>query len=103
LPITNYLITLEERFASIEPSVQAFMPEPARFERLRAEAAALLQRWPDPSARPALFGVPVGVKDIMRVDGLPTTGGSRLPPEALAGPESECVTRLKQAGALILG
>src|SRR5439155_19212153 len=42
-------------------------------------------------------------KDIMRVDGLPTTGGSRLPPEALAGPESACVTGLRQAGALILG
>ncbi len=79
------------------------MPEPGRFERLRAEASDLLARWPSPADRPPLFGVPVGVKDIMRVDGMPTTGGSRLPVEVLAGPESACVTRLKRAGALILG
>src|SRR5262249_3436598 len=35
--------------------------------------------------------------------GLPTTGGSQLPVEVLAGPESACVTQLKNAGALILG
>jgi Asp-tRNA(Asn)/Glu-tRNA(Gln) amidotransferase A subunit family amidase len=83
--------------------VQAFMPEPGRFERLRAEAAELVRRWPEPASRPALFGVPAGIKDIMRVDGLPTTGGSRLPPELFAGRESACVSRLKAAGALIAG
>ena len=79
------------------------MPEPSRFERLRAEAAELLLRWPAPESRPALFGLPVGIKDIMRVDGLPTTGGSRLPVELFAGRESACVSRLKAAGALIAG
>ncbi len=103
LPITDYLETLERRFASVEPLIQAFMPEPGRFARLRAEAAALPARWPEPDSRPPLFGVFVGIKDIMRVDGLPTSGGSRLPPEVLAGPESACVTQLKQAGALIAG
>jgi Asp-tRNA(Asn)/Glu-tRNA(Gln) amidotransferase A subunit family amidase len=103
LRIANYLDTLERRFAAVEPSVQAFMPEPGRFERLRAEAAELLLRWPSPAGRPSLFGVPIGIKDIMRMDGLPTSGGSRLPVDVLAGPESACVTRLKQAGALIMG
>jgi len=101
--ITDYLSVLERRFAALEPSIQSFMPEPGRFERLRAEAAALVERWPSPADRPPLFGVPVGIKDIMRADGLPTSGGSRLPVDVLAGAESECVTRLKQAGALILG
>ncbi len=103
LPIANYLAYLEERFSALEPSIQSFMPETGRFERLRAEAAGLETRWPSPGERPPLFGVPVGVKDIMRVDGLPTSGGSRLPADVLAGPESACVTRLRQAGALILG
>ncbi len=103
LPITNYLDILERRFALVEPSLQSFMPEPGRFERLRAEAADLEARWPSPGERPPLFGVPAGVKDIMRVDGLPTGGGSRLPANVLAGPESACVTQLRQAGALILG
>ena len=103
LPVTNYLDILERRFDLIEPSLQAFMPEPGRFDRLRAQAAELVQRWPAPDTRPALFGLPVGVKDIMRVDGLPTTGGSRLPAILFEAPESACVTQLKEAGALIAG
>jgi len=95
--------------------VRAFLPEEGRFERLRREEEALQVRWPnrtdpsdpsDPSDskhRPPLFGVPVGVKDIFHVEGFPTGGGSRLPPEALRGPEAACVKTLKEAGALILG
>lgn len=99
----DYLAELERRFGEVEPQVLAFMPEPGRFERLWREAAALEARFPDPASRPPLFGVPVGIKDIFHVDGFPTTGGSRLPPEALRGPQAESVTRLIEAGALILG
>lgn len=55
------------------------------------------------AGRPPLFGVLVGVKDVIHVEGLPTRAGSQLPPEVLAGPEAECITRLKRAGALVLG
>ena len=94
---------LESLFAEREPEVLAFLPEEGRFERLRREAAALEARWPDPERRPALFGVPVGVKDIFHVDGFETRGGSRLPPEVLRGPEAASVTALREAGVLILG
>jgi Asp-tRNA(Asn)/Glu-tRNA(Gln) amidotransferase A subunit family amidase len=99
----NDLDRLEALFAVREPEVRAFLPEERRFERLRREAAALAERWPDAAARPLLFGVPVGVKDIFHVDGFETRGGSRLPPEVLQGPEAASVTALKAAGALILG
>lgn len=92
-----------DRIEEIEPLVRAIVPEPARRERLQAEVAALEERYPDPDARPALYGALVGVKDIIAVDGLPTRGGSALPPEALAMPEASVVTRLREAGALILG
>ncbi len=98
-----YLERLEERFASRDPELRAFLPEPGRFDRLRAEARRRFERFPDPAARPPLFGVPVGVKDIFHVDGFPTAAGSRLPPEELAGPQAGCVTRLLAAGALIAG
>jgi len=94
---------LEALFAVREPEVRAFMPEERRFERLRREAAALAERWPDPARRPPLFGVFAGVKDIFHVDGFETRGGSRLPPAELAGPEAASVTALKAAGALIVG
>jgi Asp-tRNA(Asn)/Glu-tRNA(Gln) amidotransferase A subunit family amidase len=103
LPLRQYLERIEARFTEVEPKLQAFMSEPGRCERLRREAAALEAVYPDPAARPPLYGMPVGVKDIFHVEGLPTTGGSKLPPDELAGPESAAVTALKQAGALILG
>lgn len=93
----------EALFSAREPSVQAFLPEPGRFGRLRREAEALLARYPDARGRPPLFGVLAGVKDIFHVDGFATRAGSRLPPEALPGPEAESVRRLRNAGALILG
>ncbi|HEX7180489.1 MAG TPA: amidase [Thermoanaerobaculia bacterium] len=90
-------------FAEREPAVRAFVPEEGRFERLRRDAEALRSRWPEPSDRPPLFGVPAGVKDIFHVDGFETRAGSRLPLEALRGNEAPSVTALKGAGALILG
>ena len=40
---------------------------------LHADAARLARQWPDPDARPPLFGVPFAVKDNVDVAGLPTT------------------------------
>jgi Asp-tRNA(Asn)/Glu-tRNA(Gln) amidotransferase A subunit family amidase len=86
-----------------EPEIHAFVPESDRRERLREAASALDTQYPDPTDRGPLHGVPVGVKDIFRVEGLPTKAGSDLPTEALAGPEATVVTALREAGALVLG
>jgi aspartyl-tRNA(Asn)/glutamyl-tRNA(Gln) amidotransferase subunit A len=50
-----------------------------------------------------LMGVPVGVKDIIALDGLPTTNGSKMPSEHLTGPEGTVVHRLKAAGCIPIG
>lgn len=94
---------LEERFAQHEPAVQAFLPEKGRFARLHRQADEALAAFPDWLHRDHLFGVPIGVKDVFRVDGFPTRAGSRLPPEELAGPEAEVITRLRQKGVLFAG
>jgi Asp-tRNA(Asn)/Glu-tRNA(Gln) amidotransferase A subunit family amidase len=93
----------EARFEALEPSIHAFLPEDGRFDRLRREARALSDRYPDPASRPPLFGLLVGVKDMFHVDGWPTRAGSRLPSAVLQGAEAESVSRLKAAGALMLG
>lgn len=98
-----YLESLEQRMTERDPQVQAFLPEPGRFERLRHQAEALGREYRNSSTRPSLYGVAVGIKDIFHVDGLPTGAGSRLPPEVLAGNEAETVSLLREAGALILG
>ncbi|MBI4539757.1 MAG: amidase [Gemmatimonadetes bacterium] len=102
LSLDEHLLRLEVLVRAREPVLQALLPEEGRFERLRREAGALLERYPEPARRPPLFGVPVGVKDIFRADGFPVRAGSRLPPELFAGPEAMCVTALKRAGALVL-
>ena len=91
------------RADEVEPAVRALLPEDGRRERLHTEIAAIYKRWPGPSTRPALFGVPVGVKDIIAVDGLPTRAGSALPAEAFTMPEAAVVRRLREAGALVFG
>lgn len=103
LTLSDYLDYLEARFQEVEPLVEAFLPEPDRFARLRREAAHLLEHYPTPESRPPLFGIPVGVKDIFHVRGFTTRAGSQVSPELLQGPEAAVVTALRNAGALILG
>ncbi len=103
LSLYAYLDDLEDRFDALEPRVRAFVPEPERFKRLRREAEELIAAYPKPEKRPPLFGVPIGVKDIFHVDRFVTHAGSRLDSDLIQGSESTAVTRLKEAGALILG
>lgn len=103
LPITEYISQIEGCFSAREPSVLAFISEKNRFERLCNEAESLLKQYPQPESRPPLFGILAGVKDIFHVEGFITQAGSRLPAEKLRGEQAESVTRLKNAGALILG
>ena len=50
-----------------------------------------------------LMGLPIGVKDIMVVEGLPTTNGSNADTAHLNGSEGSVVKGLKAAGAIVLG
>ncbi|MEV4537829.1 amidase [Asanoa sp. NPDC049518] len=74
-----------DRIDTVDPLVHAFLPEPDRRARLSGA------------------GVPLGVKDIFRVDGFATRAGSALPPELFDGPEASLVTRLRAAGYVVAG
>ncbi|MBC6439919.1 MAG: amidase [Rhodospirillales bacterium] len=89
--------------AAREGEVRAFTETGFDPDRVTADLAALETRWPDRDDRPPLFGTPVGVKDIIRVADREIRCGSRLPPERFAGPEAAVVTRLKAAGAVVMG
>eukprot|EP01134_Creolimax_fragrantissima_P001627 CFRG1627T1 len=104
LPLQDYYVDLEAIFVAHEPHVFAFVPEKGRFDRLHREADALIKQFPDISKRPPLFGVPVGIKDIIHVHGFETRCGSRVPSEVLQNDtEAIVVSKLKAAGALIMG
>lgn len=93
-----------DRIDAVDGRLRAFVPEPQRRTRLLAAARQLADGGsPAPADRPSLYGITVGVKDIVHVDGLPTRAGSALPPEALAGPQAAVVDRLLAAGALMAG
>jgi Asp-tRNA(Asn)/Glu-tRNA(Gln) amidotransferase A subunit family amidase len=103
LDLLAYINELCDRIEAVDPVIHAFLPEDGRRERLLAEARALQARFPEAASRPTLYGVPVGVKDVFLVDGFPTRAGSQLPTGLFVGPEADCVSLLREAGALIAG
>src|SRR6266568_6506688 len=69
LDLHEHVDALLDRIEALDAVLLAVLPEPGRRERLHADAADLLERYPDPAGRPPLFGALVGVKDGLRVDG----------------------------------
>jgi len=53
--------------------------------------------------RGKLHGVPIAVKDLYDIGGLPTMCGSKTRHDHMAEKDSACVTLLKEAGAIIMG
>jgi len=100
---SEYINQIRTRFESVEPDVLSFVKEPNRWKRIKREINIVHQRWPEPDSRPPLFGVPVGVKDIFHVEGLPTQAGSDVPEHVLVGEEATVVSNLKSVGAIVLG
>lgn len=103
LDLLAYISELCDRIDADEPQLQALLPEENRRARLLAAAQTLQARYPDPSTRPPLYGVPVGIKDMFFVDGFATGCGTLLPSELFQGPEGDYLKALRGAGALILG
>ncbi len=103
LSLTDYIEQTINRMEEIEPAIRSFLPEENRRVRLLLEAKGLLEMFPRPETRPPLFGLLVGVKDIIYTEHLPTLAGSKLPASAFPQYEAEIVSRLKKAGALVLG
>lgn len=86
--------------ASWEPRVHAFehiVPGDTALREAAARDAA------PADARGPLWGVPLTVKDIIHVSGLPTTASSRAMRGVVPIQDGEAVNRLKAAGAIILG
>jgi len=92
---------LLERIARLDPKLNAFIRLDADVaihaaRAAEAEIASGRQRGP-------LHGVPVGIKDIIDVAGLPTTCHSKLLIDNIASTDAVCVSRLRGAGAIVLG
>ncbi len=97
----EYLSSLLQRIERLDPVLHAFirLDADAAMQAARAaeaEIAAGRQRGP-------LHGVPIGVKDIIDVVGLPTTCHSKILLDNVARQDAVVIEHLRAAGAIIIG
>ncbi|HUI98628.1 MAG TPA: amidase [Usitatibacter sp.] len=91
-----------ERIALLEPKIRAFVHVAA--ESALEQARAIDRLLASGTDLGPLMGVPVAVKDLLTVDGMPRPRcGSEVDISDLVEPEGEFVRRLKRAGCVILG
>jgi Asp-tRNA(Asn)/Glu-tRNA(Gln) amidotransferase A subunit family amidase len=72
-------------------------------DQARAEAAAADERIAKGERRGPLDGIPIAVKDNIDVAGVPTTAGMAVRRTRIASEDAFCVTRLRRAGAIVVG
>jgi len=90
-----------ERIEKLNPSLNAFitvMADSALAEARAAEADILRGEWRGP-----LHGVPIALKDLIDTAGTRTTAASAVHKDRVPAADAEVVSRLRRAGAVILG
>jgi len=90
-----------ERISQLDTLLNSFitvMSEQALAEARIAENELVNGRWRGP-----LHGVPVGLKDLIDVAGVPTTAASNVLRKNVALTDAPVVRRLRSAGAIIVG
>ncbi|MDA8216926.1 MAG: amidase family protein [Dehalococcoidales bacterium] len=89
------------RYEEVNPKINAFVvvdPDRARAAAKRAEQEVMAGGELGP-----LHGIPVSIKDLVPVAGLPTRSGSRTTSPEPSPVDSVGVSRLKKAGAIVFG
>ncbi|SDH09337.1 aspartyl-tRNA(Asn)/glutamyl-tRNA(Gln) amidotransferase subunit A [Nonomuraea jiangxiensis] len=98
---TELVMQALDAVTKLDPQLNAFVTVDhdgalAAARRADHELAAGTDRGP-------LHGVPVGVKDLIDVAGLPATMGSRHYAGHVPAADAACVIRLRRAGAIVVG
>ncbi len=92
---------LLERIGKLNGSFDAFIRVDAEGAQEAARAAE--QALSDGRSLGPLHGVPIGIKDIFDVAGQPTTCHSKIMLDHVAAQDAAVITRLREAGAILLG
>lgn len=90
------------RCAGAEPDVHAFVTiteERARGEAVHAQDTLAAQG----AQAPPLTGVPIAVKDLMDVSGVPTTASSKVLADNVPAADADAWSALRSQGAVMLG
>ena len=89
------------RIAALEPRLNSFlrvMGDTALADAMRADAELGRGQWRGP-----MHGVPIGIKDLIDVAGVPTTSGTEIMKDRVPAADATIVGRLKRAGAIVIG
>jgi len=89
------------RLHDVEPALNAFVA--VRADEARREARDADARRARGAPLGPLFGLPVSVKDLIAVGGMPLTFGSRSMAHNVAAADAASIERLRRAGAIIVG
>jgi aspartyl-tRNA(Asn)/glutamyl-tRNA(Gln) amidotransferase subunit A len=92
-----------DRTRSLDGQVHAFLTVTEDLALAQAKAAD--QRFSDRSTEslPLVLGIPIAIKDVLCVEGIPTTCGSKILEDFRPPYSATSVSRLVDAGAVILG
>ncbi|HEY3157506.1 MAG TPA: amidase, partial [Vicinamibacterales bacterium] len=89
------------RIAELQPRLNAFIRVMADEARRAADAAD--RELAAGHDRGPLHGVPIAVKDLIDIKGVPTTAASRVRAGHVAAADAPAITNLRQAGAVLIG
>lgn len=93
-----------DRVYAVDNAVKAYLslsPEAALEEAAAADRLLAAADADDPL--PPLLGIPLAIKDVILVEGMPATAGSRILEDFVPPYEATAVRKLREAGAVILG
>lgn len=90
-----------ERIAETDPAINAFITVMA--DAARAQARELDTAIRGGRHRGPLHGIPIAIKDVLDVAGVPTTAASRVREGHVATRDAVAVERLRDAGAVLIG
>jgi aspartyl-tRNA(Asn)/glutamyl-tRNA(Gln) amidotransferase subunit A len=95
------MTALLARIERLDPKLHAFirLDADAAMDAARAAEAEIVKG----RVRGPLHGVPIGIKDIIDVAGLPTTCHSKILVDNVAKADSVVVSKLRAAGAIVVG
>jgi Asp-tRNA(Asn)/Glu-tRNA(Gln) amidotransferase A subunit family amidase len=97
----DFLECCLERIEALEPKVGAFVT--LNLKAARAAADRSDARWKAGKPLSAIDGMPVGIKDIIETEDMPTEQGSPIFKDYRTGRDAASVAALREAGAVVVG
>ncbi len=92
-----------DRIGRFEPAIHPFLFMEADGALKQADAADRVRKSAGSNASSPLLGIPMAIKDVLTVEGLPCTCGSRILERFVPPFSATSVKRLMESGAVVIG